>query len=238
MTAKARFGVVEPVAEPFVISPRHGKEGAGPAPRSAEAPLPTITAGGSQMGVVEAVAEPFMVHTDNTSAKSSYARSLDRPLYTITTSQRQGVVEAVAEPFLVPQFGERPDQAPRTHSVDEPIPTVTSHGAGAVVEPCLITVAHGEWPDAGSASRRTHSIDDPVPGITASSRQVGVVEPVLVMMTDQQSNQSAVRSVDEPTFTAVTKQNQAVVEPLLQLIADDAALREAAAQGRLVLIDG
>ena len=238
VTAKARFGVVEPVAEPFVISPRHGKEGAGPAPRSAEAPLPTITAGGSQMGVVEAVAEPFMVHTDNTSAKSSYARSLDRPLYTITTSQRQGVVEAVAEPFLVPQFGERPDQAPRTHSVDEPIPTVTSHGAGAVVEPCLITVAHGEWPDAGSASRRTHSIDDPVPGITASSRQVGVVEPVLVMMTDQQSNQSAVRSVDEPTFTAVTKQNQAVVEPLLQLIADDAALREAAAQGRLVLIDG
>lgn len=198
ITTKARFGMVEPVAEPFVISPRHGKEGAGPAPRSAESPLPTITAGGSQMGVVE----------------------------------------AVAEPFLVPNFGERPGQQPRNHSVDAPLPAVTSHGAGGLVEPCLITVAHGEWPDPNSAARRAHSIDAPVPGITASGRQVGVVEPVLLAMTDQQSSTGGVRSVDDPTFTAVTKQNQAVVEPVLELIASDAALAEAAAQGRLVMIDG
>lgn len=196
VTTKARFGMVEPVAEPFVISPRHGKEGAGPAPRSAENPLPTITAGGSQMGIVEAVAEPFMLPQHSGPEGCLRVASIDNPVPTITTISRHSVVEAVAEPFLVPNFGERSGQEPRNHSVDKPLPAVTGHGAG------------------------------------------GVVEPVLLAMTDQQSNAGGVRTVDDPTFTAVTKQNQAVVEPVLEALASDAALAEAAAQGRLVMIDG
>jgi site-specific DNA-cytosine methylase len=68
VTTKARFGLVEPVAEPFVISPRHGREGGGPRPRSTDNPLPTITSGGSQFGVVQAVA----VEMD----ESAFARAL------------------------------------------------------------------------------------------------------------------------------------------------------------------
>jgi DNA (cytosine-5)-methyltransferase 1 len=162
VTAKARFGVVEPVAEPFVISTRHSRQGAGPGPRDVSKPLPTITAGGSQVGVVE----------------------------------------GVAEPFLVPQFGEREGQRPRHHAVSHPLPAVTSHGAGALVEPSI----------------------DPCS---------------FVVQTDQTgSHGGCVRSVEDPLFTAVTKQNTALVEPLLEAIADDAVLMELAQQGRLVISDG
>lgn len=61
-------GVVEAVADPFVISPRHGMAGAGPSPRDTNQPLPTITAGGSQIGVVEPVLSD--IHSDDTLRKA------------------------------------------------------------------------------------------------------------------------------------------------------------------------
>jgi DNA (cytosine-5)-methyltransferase 1 len=46
-TGKTGVGFAE-----YIISPRHSRAGAGPAPRWAGLPLPTVTSGGSQFGVV------------------------------------------------------------------------------------------------------------------------------------------------------------------------------------------
>lgn len=41
--------------EPYIVCPRHSREGAGPRPRSVNEPIPSITAGGSQFAVVAAM---------------------------------------------------------------------------------------------------------------------------------------------------------------------------------------
>lgn len=42
------------IAESYIISPRHSRLGGGPVPRHVGMPVPTLTAGGSQLGVVNA----------------------------------------------------------------------------------------------------------------------------------------------------------------------------------------
>lgn len=144
LTASGTFGIVEPVATPFLLN-RASEGYGGTRAHSIDEPTPTATCSGAGYLVEAVVSEPLIVHTDNTTAKSSYARSAGDPLYTITTNDRHGLVNPVitqiGRPFIVPHFGEREGQQPRTHSTDAPLPTVTGQGAGSLIEAVIAFAA-------------------------------------------------------------------------------------------------
>jgi DNA (cytosine-5)-methyltransferase 1 len=106
--------------------------------------------------------------------------------------------------FIVPQFGERPEQAPRSHDIDEPAPAVTSHGAGAFVQPFLIPQHSSNGP---------RSVEIPAPTVTTTSRGVGLVEPYIVAW-DHQSG-TGTWSADVPLSTVTTKARHGVAQPFL-----------------------
>ena len=169
-----KFGGKE--LKPFIILMEHGG-----GVRDVERPLPTITtAKGGAMGVVKP--EPFLVAMEQVNRLGPKAKSTKEPLWTISTKGAIGLAKpflssyhgiekrlvpvedpiptidtsnrfGVAQPFLVPNFGERDDQSPRTHSLEDPLPSVTSHGAGSLVKPELIPVKDfiGHFPSARSS---------------------------------------------------------------------------------------
>lgn len=205
------------IAEPLIISPRHGKDGAGPRPRVVGQPLPTITAGGSQMAMAEPVivnmkgrstasgvtaplptqtacaphlftAEPIILSQHN----SGSARSTLDPLPTITTGgaateERPGC----ARPMLVEPFvlSQASGGAPR--SANDPLPTATTGGAGGAH--ALIS------PYYGSGSGETCvSVEEPLPTVTAKGR-FGMVVPVT-----HSNGGNGARDVAEPIPTLTT----------------------------------
>lgn len=177
-----QFAVAQAVAEPFVVSPRHGKDGAGPRPRAVSEPLPTVTAGGSQMAVVEPVAEPFILnrHGDNGSTR---AHSVEEPTPTSTGRGAGYVVEPVAEPFLLPQRSGGPDRLPIA-SVDQPLPTVTHRGAGDLVQP-VVEPLIVQTDQTGGRGGYVRSASDPL--YTAVSKQnQALVEPILQAMSQDE----------------------------------------------------
>lgn len=98
-------------------------------------PLPTITgANRGELGLSTAFVIRAGHGGDALKRPASHVIGIDRPLPTITSGGDFGL----STPFLVPNFGEAPGQAPRTHAISEPLPAVTSHGAGGVVEPVAV----------------------------------------------------------------------------------------------------
>lgn len=91
-------------------------------------------------------------------------RPVTDPLPTIATAGAIGLVE----PFLVPHYGERPGQAPRTHSIQEPLPTIPASASKfGLVQPFLVQY-HGK--------RVARSVDEPLPTVTTRDR-FGLVSP-------------------------------------------------------------
>lgn len=74
---------------------------------------------------------PLIVQRGQTGGNGHYVRPVTSPAPTITTQSDL----ALATPFLVPNFGERPNQEPRTHSIWQPLSTVTGKGACNLVVP-------------------------------------------------------------------------------------------------------
>ena len=106
------------------------QQAAGEGATSLDMPFRTIAGKGA-----EALVHAFLVSaahgndTDRVEENFRRAKSLDTPLCAITGGRDWAVCSA----FLVPNFGERPGQAPRTHLLSAPMPTITSHGAGGLV---------------------------------------------------------------------------------------------------------
>lgn len=150
--ASERPGCARPMLiEPFVVSPRHGRDGAGPAPRAVRDPLPTITAGGSQVAVVE----PFVLSRH---AEGS-ARSVDEP----TPTQVAKHSHLLISPYYGSGSGET------CVSGEIPLPTVTSKGRFGMVVP--VTQSGG-----GAAAR---DVADPIPTLTtARGGEFAVVLPL------------------------------------------------------------
>ena len=172
------------LAEPIIISPRHGKVGAGPRPRSTEQPLPTITAGGSQV----AIAEPFILnrHGENGGTR---AHAVDEPAPT-TDCRGAGYL---VEPFILSRHS---CGAPR--GVGDPMPTQTT-----VHSPVLIS------PYYGSGSGETcKSAESPLPTITSLAR-FGMVVPIT-----HSDGSNRARDVEDPlpTLTTAHRGEQALVE--------------------------
>ena len=191
-----------PDLQPFLVVLRNHADG-----RSVDAPLPTLTAGGTHVGV----AEPFLVTahhgTDKREGDGQYgrrAKSLKEPVPTLTGSNSWALVE----PFIVPFFGERDGQEPRTHSVDQPLPAVTSHGAGAVVEPFILPHRQFDRMDVDS-------VEKPLRTFTAKGgTDFALVQPFIVPI-DQQSAPDGTKGVDIPLGTVTTKARFAVAEPFI-----------------------
>ncbi len=83
--------------------------------------------------------------------------TLGTPLRAVTTRARYGFCLPSISAYLVPQFGERPGQAPRLHPIDGPAPAVTSHGAGALVIPMMV-----RFDNAGARGSCVRSASEPI----------------------------------------------------------------------------
>lgn len=185
------------IAEPVIISPRHGKDGAGPRPRGVSLPLPTITAGGSQV----AIAEPVIVNMKGRSTASD----VDLPLPTQTSFA--GHI-AVAEPVII--NGRRNNKAKGVST--EQVPTLDSKGGVWLAEPFVMSTGDG-------APRST---DDPIPTITtggAGSDDPGCARPMLVepfiLNRHGTNDYSRGHAVDEPMPTADCRGAGYLVEPFI-----------------------
>lgn len=187
------------IAEPVIVSPRHGKEGAGPRPRGVGQPLPTITAGGSQM----AVAEPIIMN----GRKGNKAEGVSEGL--IPTLDTKGGVW-LAEPMVLSQHN---SGAART--AEEPLPTITTGGAAnearpGCARPMLVTVAHGtDQRDKDPFSRRSHDINDPLGAIHGDGSAYAVIEPFVL----SQASGGSPRGVSDPIPTAPTGGAHALISP-------------------------
>jgi DNA (cytosine-5)-methyltransferase 1 len=178
-------------------------------------------------------AEPFLVMMYG----SSDARSLDRPMPTITAG---GNHIGLAEPFLVHithkggdrahsidspvptitcahrgemaliepfVLGQQSCAAPR--SVDKPLPTIATAGAIALVEPYLIRY-HGNHQGKDDGEKRTHGLDQPIPTLDTSNRYA-LIEPFITIM----KGQSKTRDIDSPVPTITTNPHLYLCEPFI-----------------------
>jgi DNA (cytosine-5)-methyltransferase 1 len=126
-----RIGYAEPVLRQF-----NGNSEAQSVDKPLGAPTTHDRFGLTQAEVREA--EPGLVDMlgskDNWDARS---KGVEAPLGTNHAGGvRWGLTQALAtESCLVPNFGEAPGQAPRSHGLDEPLPAPTGHGAGGLATP-------------------------------------------------------------------------------------------------------
>ncbi len=193
VTTKARLGL----AEPFLIGVG-GPEPAGK-PRSVEKPLNTVLTRQSMR-----IVEPFLVPQFS----EQDARSVDRPVNTITTTSR-GI--GFVEPFLVAASGpEGKGRNPK--SVDEPLDTILTENHDALVQPFVVAVNYGDGATA-SSNDRCRPVDEPLTTLTCKNG-FGVVEPFLLPHQHGNDTEKNVRSVEDPmpTVTA-TSSDMFLVEP-------------------------
>lgn len=214
--AAKREGCARPMlAQAFIISPRQGKEGAGPRPRSAENPLPTITAGGSQVAVVE----PFILSrhaegaprsldepTPTQVAKQSHVlispyygsgsgetcQSAENPLPTVTAKARFGMVVPVTNG----------NGGPGPRSAEEPLPTMTTAKGGefAIVMP----VTHHDNSD------RIRAVEDPLPTVTGANR--GELAFITAQHGERPGQAPRVHDIEQPAPTIAATGHVDLVE--------------------------
>lgn len=170
---------------PFIVVMRNNMSA-----QSIDATLPTITAGGTHIGL----AQPLLMHVTHggrvhsvddpvktvtgahrgelalvqpsfmlSQQSGGVPRDLEQPVQTIAT---RGAISMVT-PFLVPQFGERPGQAPRTHSLDAPMTTITASKGGPVLYTPFLAKYYG--------TAKVSSLDEPCPTLTAKDRLALVI---------------------------------------------------------------
>ncbi|TIN87543.1 MAG: DNA cytosine methyltransferase [Mesorhizobium sp.] len=183
-----RPGCARPMlVEPFVISPRHAMEGAGPRPRLVAEPLPTISAGGSQVGLVE----PFVL----SQASGGAPRAASEPLPTIVTGGQRGSGTALISPYYGSGSGEI------CVSADDPLPTVTAKGRFGMVVP--ITHADG--------SNRARDLDEPLPTLTTANR--GELAFIAAQFGERDGQEPRVHDIAEPAPTIAATGHINLVEP-------------------------
>ena len=173
VTAQGHFHL----AVPFIV-PQHSSA----APRSVDAPAPTVTTTSRGVGLVQ----PFIIAME----QGGHVRSVDRPLNTVTTARGgahalvqtriesmlqsgdvAGVVDEVlaaasspCEPHILPQHA-----GAISRPVSHPCPTVTCDGAIGLVEPFVV-----KYYGTGGA----RPVTEPLDSITTKDR-FGLVRPVV-----------------------------------------------------------
>lgn len=225
-------------AEPVVIhmrgtSDQHLQASA----RSADEPLPTLTAGGTHVGLVLAT------------SSGGAARDLDQPLPTITTggagSERPGCARPqLVEPIIVPMSNSSSAGVPRSvadpirtvttakggdqamavplvaqyygatataQSVAEPVPSVTTKARFGLAEPVLMRAGHGDS-DGRDPASRVLDADAPMPALTGSN-EMALAEPIVMRGNVGTGRTGDMRTASEPMPTITCSESLALAEP-------------------------
>lgn len=177
--------------EPFIVVLRQHMKAQG-----LDAPLPTITAGGTHVGLVQPLIISTRQHTGGPSP-----RSADAPVPTLTaTDSRLGLIE----PFVL---STQSSGAPRSAS-EEPLPTITTGGAASprpgcarpmLVEPFVLAQASGGAP---------REVSDPVPTIPCGGAHA------LVAPYYGSGSGLTCKSVEQPLDAITTKARFGMVIPI------------------------
>lgn len=161
--------------------------------QSLEAPLPTVTAGGTHLGIATPpFVSPFY---GDKNGRPRASRGIDEPLATQSTENRFGLVE----PIVLPQGG-----GGAARPVGEPVATIATDGAHALVAPYYGT---------GAAAPVTR----PLPTVTT------LVEPLVVRTDMHRSNAACVRGAGDPLATVTTGGGFAVATGRVDLVEGVAA---------------
>lgn len=167
--------------------------------KSADEPLPTLTAGGSHVGLVLAT------------SSGGAARDLDQPLPTITTggagAERPGCARPqLVEPIIVPTSNTSSAGVPR--SAAEQIRTVTTAKGGdqALAVP-LVAPYYG-----GGSGLTASPVGEPVPSVTTKAR-FGLAEPVVMRGNVGTGRTGDMRPASEPMPTITCSESLALAEP-------------------------
>jgi DNA (cytosine-5)-methyltransferase 1 len=177
--------------------------------------LKRIEAGLKKFG--GAAAEPFLVAMNYLKSREHdqrYAHGMDDPLPTITGQSNRFA-------FIIPtNYGERPGQAPRTHSAESPMPTIVAGGqTHGVVEGCMVQLTHaGRYglvepfilPHRQFENMSVDDIRDPLRTVTAVNGGCnGVVQPFITPY----YGTGIPDSTDDPLATVTSKDRFGLVEP-------------------------
>jgi DNA (cytosine-5)-methyltransferase 1 len=202
--------------------------------KSADEPLPTLTAGGSHVGLVLAT------------SSGGAARDLDQPLPTITTGGAGAERPGCARPQLVEPLVISRNNGVRgstSRPVGDPIPTATGRGAGYLAEALIVptsnsssagvprsveepirTVTTAKGGDqamavplvapyyGGGSGLTASSVGEPVPSVTTKAR-FGLAEPVVMRGNVGTGRTGDMRPASEPMPTITCSESLALAEP-------------------------
>ena len=197
--AKGIMRYVVDAADPFIVG--QGDPVYGGKPVSANQPFGTLTTENHRAVVLPTIVPVTHQGGDRT-------ESIGEPFRTITGAHRGEKALGVATLVQV-GYGEREGQAPRALDIEKPLGTVVGAAAKhALVEaelvPFVMTNTTGH-PGAGAYM--------PVPTITAAGNQALV--SALLTGVGGRAGQSRPRGVDEPTATATSKADAALITAVL-----------------------
>ncbi|HEL3748668.1 TPA: DNA cytosine methyltransferase [Stenotrophomonas maltophilia] len=206
--------------------------------KSADEPLPTLTAGGSHVGLVLAT------------SSGGAARDLDQPLPTITTggagAERPGCARPqLVEPIIVPTSNTSSAGVPRSaaepirtvttakggdqalavplvaqyygatataQSVAEPVPSVTTKARFGLAEPVLMRASHGDS-DGRDPAGRVLDLDGPLPTPTAAGGDISMAQPIVMRGNVGTGRTGDMRPASEPMPTITCSESLALAEP-------------------------
>jgi DNA (cytosine-5)-methyltransferase 1 len=133
-----------------------------------------------------------------------YSEAFLQLLHTGTVRPQDVPAAALQRPFLVPRYGERPGQAPRTHSIEEALPTVTGTNAPQLVTPFLLP--HDQW--VAKNGLQVDSVDSPMRTVTATNaRNNKLITPFLLPY----YRTGVCKNIDSPMDTVTTRDRFALV---------------------------
>lgn len=197
--AKGIMRYVIDAADPFIV-------GAGGPARAGE-PRPTARPFGTLLARNDSYfCAPTIVPV--THQGGDRTESIGEPFRTITGAHRGEKTLGVATLVQV-GYGEREGQAPRALDIEKPLGTVV----GAAAKHALVEAELAPFAMTNTTGHPGAGADMPVPTITAAGKQALV--SALLTGVGGRAGQSRPRGVDEPTATATSKADAALVTAVL-----------------------
>lgn len=205
-------------ADPFIVG--QGGPVYGGKPVSANQPFGTLTTENHRAVVLPTIVPVTHQGGDRT-------ESIDEPFRTITGAHRGEKALGVATLVQV-GYGEREGQAPRALNIEKPLGTVVGESKRALVSAALIHAGVKRWFDkeklpvevdiapfvmTNTTGHPGAGADMPVPTITAAGNQALV--SALLTGVGGRAGQSRPRGVGEPTATATSKADAALITAVL-----------------------
>lgn len=158
--------------------------------RTTDKPMVTQHAGGNRVAIVR----PFLVKLRN----HENVDPIEKPLSTVTCS---GAHHALCTPLVLGQHG-----GAECRPIDEPCPTIATAGSIRVITPMVLDHFQGG---------ELQPTDKPIGAQTTHDR-FSVVTPFVMDMSHPASEDNRrVTSATDPAKTITTRNNQAVVQPLI-----------------------